>query len=61
VLTYASWRPVHQRCLEHERLMVARVCRTILRFARPDSVLSFHVDAVYLRSACPRLKEASRA
>ena len=48
-LTYATWRPIHQLTLEAERLQMARACYVIRKLAKPESILSFHVDAVYYR------------
>jgi hypothetical protein len=56
VLTYASWRPIHQRCLEFERLQLARACRIVMRHAKPERIISFHVDAVYFDCSSPKLK-----
>jgi hypothetical protein len=61
VLTFASWRPVHQKCLERERLMMARAVRIITRVVRPERIISFHVDSVYFKSDSPALKEALEA
>ena len=56
-LTYATWRPIHQLCLESERLQMARACYVIRRLAKPEAILSFHVDAVYFESRSARLRK----
>ena len=51
VLCLTSLRPIHQRCLEAERLQVARACMLVRRWSRSQYVLSFRVDEVFCRVA----------
>ena len=51
VLDPTSMRPVHQRCLEEERLQITRGRLIILRWTQPQYLLSFRVDEVFCRIA----------
>ena len=44
-------RPLHQRCLEAERLQIARACLLIRRWSQPQYILSLRVDEVFCRVA----------
>jgi hypothetical protein len=55
VLSFASWRPVHQLTLEAERLQMARAAYVIRKLARVENILSFHIDAVYFDSRSRKL------
>ena len=51
VLGLTSMRPVHQMCLEQERLQIARARLIILQHADPKWLLSLRVDEVFCRIA----------
>jgi len=60
VLTLASMRPIHQICLEAERLQVARALTIAERFCQPSRFLSLRVDEVFLdipKRDRPKFKE----
>jgi hypothetical protein len=58
VLTYATWRPVHQLTLEAERLQMARAAYIVRKLAKPAAILSFHTDALYFDSSSRKLRQA---
>ena len=60
VITLASMRPIHQICLEAERLQVARALIIAERFCQPSRFLSLRVDEVFLdtpKRDRPKFKE----
>ncbi len=42
-------RPLHQRCLEEERLQIARGRLFVLRWTQPKYLLSLRVDELFFR------------
>ena len=59
LLSYDSMRPIHQICLEYERLCMAKALYIIHQFCEVKRVLSLHVDGIYLQpgKSAPRLRE----
>ncbi|OYV35045.1 MAG: hypothetical protein B7Z80_19530, partial [Rhodospirillales bacterium 20-64-7] len=59
LLSYDSMRPIHQICLEYERLCMARALYVIHQFCEPERVLSLHVDGIYFQPGknAARMKE----
>jgi hypothetical protein len=57
LLTYGSMRPIHQLCLEAERLQMARALYIIHRLSEPERVISIHVDGVYLQPTITQRKK----
>jgi hypothetical protein len=49
VLELSSMRPLHQRCIETERLQLAMVRTMVLRWIHPRNILSLRVDEVFVR------------
>eukprot|EP00973_Karenia_brevis_P059700 8310802-Karenia_brevis.AAC.1 len=49
LLTLSSMRPVHQICLAHERLTMARALYVIDKLCKPQRVLALQTDAIYVQ------------
>jgi hypothetical protein len=60
VLTYASWRPIHQKCLEFERLMMARAVRIVTASRGLIGSSAFTLDSVYFKGRQPGAQAGHR-
>jgi 5-methylcytosine-specific restriction endonuclease McrA len=47
LLSYGTMRPVHQVCLESERLQIARALYVMRQFCKPERILSLHTDGIF--------------
>jgi len=61
LLTFGSMRPIHQICLEAERLQMARAFYIINKLCEPERVLSILVDGIFLQPTAAQRKKLKKA
>ena len=61
LLTLSSMRPVHQICLAHERLTMARALYVLGHLCKPQRVLALQTDAIYVQPGARAWKAVEAA